>query len=327
MRCDAGAQHGLGHLSRCLTLARELRRRGATVEFWVSASAAILARVREQGFAVNYVADVGAADRLEWLEMAADLLIIDSKAADADYVATCQDRVPGVVFDDELARDLPCSVIINNNVWAAAADYPPRAGRKLLLGTEYNTVDPRYFDLAGTVRQGLLISMGGEDPGNHTAWLIETLAPHLPAMPVYVCIGPAHPDPDAVSEAAARHLPQAEIHRAPASLLDLVVRSSAALSAGGTTCYELAAAGVPTAILSVEDHQDRMRAAMCAAGAAVSLGRFDTIAHASAVQALERLLEPEEAARLAQAAKRLVPAPGVPSIVNALTTVLGVTAG
>lgn len=322
LRCDAGALHGLGHLARGLCLASELQRHGAEVEFALGAPSEICARVTAQGFAVKRTPDLGPNDDLMWLEDPADLIILDSKNLDESYAAKCGEQAPVVYFDDEEARDLPSVGVINNNVWADRDDYPARNDRIMLLGPSFNTVDPRYFELAGTERDGLLITLGGEDPANHTAWLIETLTDRLLSLSVDICIGPAHPDPDGVERAAAEYVPNAKLHRAPSSLLELFSRCNVALSAGGTTCYELAAAGIPAAILSVESHQDRMRQAMCDAGTAVSLGSFDTLDPINVREVLDELLDPANSKQMSYAAQRLIPLPGVHAIVASLTNIL-----
>lgn len=321
LRCDAGAKHGLGHLSRCMTLAATLSNAGAELRLVLHAPDSIKARVIEAGYTVvNVDADVGADNPADWLASDVCLLVIDSKEVIGDYVELCRTRCAVACFDDEISRILPCDMLINNNVWANRTDYQSFSGRRLLMGPLFNTVNPAYFALVGRRRNGLLITLGGEDPHNHTAWLVKTLANKIGNLPTHVCIGPAHPDPGAVVQSCKDYLPHAAIHCAPASLLDVAAQCHIALSAGGTTCYELSAAGIAMAVLAVEDHQSRLQSALERAGAALSLGAFDALNADEVLCVYDDLINPLIASRMVAAGKQLFPNPGVGQIVKAFAS-------
>lgn len=318
-RCDAGAVHGLGHLSRCLTVADACRHAGWRPGFVVHAPDELSRRVTTAGWPLYPAGGpVGSAadDPDAWMPHGARVVVVDSKAATAAWLLSCGRHRRVVCFDDEEARDLPCDVVVNNHVWARVGDYGDRPGRRLLLGPAFNTVNAAYFQRA-SAGHGLLITLGGEDPHNHSAWLVETLADLVSDMPVTVCIGPAHPAPYALRAVCAQRVPHADVLRAPSSLVAAAQRSHLALSAAGTTCYELAAAGIPFGVLAVEDHQDRMADAMVQAGVALRLGRFDDLDAASVRAAFARLQDDAVAAQLRDAGRRLMRGPGAPAIVAA----------
>lgn len=315
-RCDAGAKHGLGHLSRCLTLAGALAKQGVKSRFAINAPDSLADRIIAAG---HEVARVGVPlgpldDPGEWPASGVGLLILDSKGITQDCAAACKAIAPVVCFDDEVARDLPCDVLINNNPWACADDYGQRAGRKLLLGPKFNTVRAEFF-APPSERHGLLITLGGEDPDNHTTWLIEQLVADIGHLPTVIVIGPAHPDPESVQNVCKTMLPHAEVNFAPATLAPLVLRCHIAISAAGTTCYELAAGGVAMAVLAVEEHQARLADTMVSKGAALSLGRYNDIEKEKVRKTYADLVRPQTAASLAMAGRSLFPRPGIDAIV------------
>jgi UDP-2,4-diacetamido-2,4,6-trideoxy-beta-L-altropyranose hydrolase len=208
-------------------------------------------------------------------------------------------------------------VLINNHPWARLDDYGLRVGRKLLLGSRFNTVRQEFFS-PPLMRNGLLITFGGEDPANHTTWLIEALASEIGRMPTVVVIGPAHPNTEAVQSACELLLPEAEIHLAPATLVPFAHLCHIAVSAAGTTCYELAASGIAMAVLAVEEHQSRIAEEMVSAGAALSLGRFGEIDKEMARRTYADLACPAIAEDLAAAGRTLFPAPGADAIADVL---------
>ena len=245
-------------------------------------------------------------------------VLVDSKEVDAEYIRHLASKSVVICFDDEVARDLPCRAVINYNIWASASDYSVRDMRELLIGPKYNTIDPAYFNLAGKKREGLLITLGGEDPQDHTSWLISTLHKQIAHLPVHICIGPAHPAPDRVIALCHKALPNAIVYSSPTSLVEPISHCALALTAGGTTCYELAASGVAMAVIAVEKHQLTMRDALVDNSAALSLGSYDELNAENVRKVVRQLLQPEKAERLAQSAKTLFNTSGTTHIIEAI---------
>lgn len=339
-RCDGGREDGLGHLSRCLALADALAAPGGS---------AIVLTHSPDGVGADAVARRGHRSRLapESAGRGADLqfvldviqgeqesgrrpiLVVDSRCVDEDYVRACSELCFSVCLDDEQLRDLPCDVLINGHVWVSVDDYPARAGRTVLAGSRYNLVRQDYFrekadegaSPAGTQSGSLsvLITLGGEDPGNHTCWLVEQLADLLAAQATTIVVGPAHPDPESVQRAVARHLPSAEVVRDPPSMVPYITAAEVAITAGGTTCYELAAARVAQAAIAIEDHQERLVAALEERGCLVALGNHRDLSADAVREAIADLLgsaDLRQAMHRSQAA--LFPASGVPAISEAV---------
>lgn len=319
IRCDAGAHHGLGHLSRGFVVARAFIEAGARPYFVVQAPSNIFALIADNGFeSVAVVEQTGQDEISTWLRTNTDLLILDSKEYETEYIRQCQRLVPVLCFDDEVTRDHGSDFILNNNIWSKPQDYPMRKNRELLIGPHYNTVDPKYFSMAGRSRNGVLLSLGGEDPHNHSTLLLQMLAEPLSRMPVHVCIGPAHPAPEKLWWACETYVPHATIHIAPKSLVPMMEVCHIALSAGGTTTYELAAAGIAMAILSVEDHQDILREAFVARGAALDLGSHATISATMVMDTFCDLCNGAIQNSLIEAARCMMPGPGAMQIVRAI---------
>lgn len=285
IRCDAGRDHGLGHLMRCLTLAESLRAQGAmNIKFMVQASSRILQRIYDSGFSVldaRFVTGTkeSCAEILDWNHQNCQndpirpWIVIDGKYASPSSVEPLSHIANVICFDDFPYRDFPVPVIVNAQPWTTELDYPPHADRQILSGGRFNSIHPRYFEAAKIEnRQAILITMGGEDPQNDTAWIANSLGDMLTGYPVIVAIGPSHPDQLEAVNAINQHIPQAEILYAPSSLTLAAERSFLAISAGGTSCYELQAAGIAVAALAVEHHQLEFINALERLGGIVSIG-------------------------------------------------------
>ena len=332
-RCDAGPIDGLGHLSRCLNLADALAADGGKDPLFVSydpdgfAAERIAGRgyrctraearageTEERGTVLELLREAGGAG-------ARPILVLDSKSAGPDYAADCRDAAFLVCLDDQELRDLPCDLLLNAHPWIEAGAYPASNGRTVLAGAAYNLVPAEAFQAARRPSEpslSVLITLGGEDPANHTVWALRTFSDLLAPHAVTVVVGPAHPDPDSVHEAAAA-LPDCRIETAPASLLPLARAADVAVTAGGMTCYELAAARVAQAAIAVEDHQWPLVEALAARGCLTVLGAETAIPEAPARATLATLLDdPATRDAMAAAAAALLPRSGLRAVAAAI---------
>lgn len=333
-RCDAGRADGLGHVMRSLVLADAFAQHGAIPIFVTAMGADFVgaSRIMSRGYTViTSPARVGAdADRDAisdlWGCGGADLVIVDSKRADASYLAACRAKALLLLIDDDADGAKPVDILVNNQIDADASHYCDSVtGRSHLLGPSYNLVDPGYFPLQRPAEgqiQRVLITFGGEDPGNHTRWAMETLVAAHPELIVDVALGPAHPDPESV-RAAAKRLANAKLVEEPASLRPLAARADLAVTAGGTTLFELAAARVPALVVTIEDHQRRLVKPFAAAGACVLLGDHRMLDDNSAQTIFTRAIDDAELrARMQRAQAVLLPAPGAERIVDAIGAII-----
>lgn len=317
-RCDAGADHGLGHLSRCVAIADAVAARGAVTRFYVHADDAL------RNFAGTHEWhampwDTGMAGDLEHMQrelehMPDSVVVIDNKRVGKEYAAALRTLRPIAQIVDGDPRESAADIVINNHPGTEIFE----AEGRFLLGPSYNTVRPGYFAAANRKDRGaVLITMGGEDPGNHTAWILRHLGDLFANRPVLVVVGPAHSDSASV-EQAAKKVAGAEIHRAPHDLVALAERSEIAISAGGTTCYELAAAGIATAAIATEPHQEDLIAPLAERGAVLPLGGAGLAIEATRSKIKGLLTTRDLFNRIAHAARALFPAPGAPRIADAL---------
>jgi UDP-2,4-diacetamido-2,4,6-trideoxy-beta-L-altropyranose hydrolase len=332
IRCDAGGDHGLGHIIRCLTLADAfVDRSDHRPVFITENSDCVAAKVianRGHRFLPGNGPAGSATDIKKSSEILANtdgdnLLIIDSKLIDADYPEKFRQTSYVACIDDEKFRDLKCDTLINNNIWATHDSYPQRKGRTLLLGPEYNLIRQSFFEVTRknkgrSVLSRVLITMGGEDPLNHSHWFLENFLTEFSKCEVIVIVGPSHPAPDTIRNMSAKY-PLLSVIEGSNDITRHMVGVDLAVSAGGTTCYELAAAQITTLALAIEPHQAAMIEKMEKAGCLVSLGSASDVSIQTVREQINKHLD--AATNNTAAAynfKSPFKAPGAPVIVDAL---------
>jgi spore coat polysaccharide biosynthesis predicted glycosyltransferase SpsG len=314
---------------RCLTLARAFRAAGREPLFVTAVGAEYVGSKKIGSFGFTSVAAGGPAGTEGDLNsllprlrsQGAPLLVADNRNLGTQYLSACREAARIVYLDDDVAWAPPVDVLVNGKPGIVPHDYPcGERGPLFLVGPEYNLVRDEFFSISpsrGSGKLRLLITLGGEDPLNHTAWVIHHAAGILQTVEVAVIVGPAHPDPAGVVAAAEQCCPQARVLSDVHDMAEVFAETDLAITAGGTTCYELAAAGIPALAIVTEDHQWNLVRPLAAAGSLEILGDQRRIDAAALNQRLQRVIDSQESrTAFAAAGKKLFPAPGAKRIVE-----------
>lgn len=280
MVTEGSAEIGLGHVSRTLTLALQLREVGMRVDFvLVRAIPAAERLIGEAGFTCSSTpADTtGTPDRAE--------LATRLRASGTGFVIvdTRDDNLPltkafvdpqyrlGVICDGAI-DSFTVDLVVNNNLYAPSLARPVEPGSTVfLLGPEYALVRPEFTAHRTTAYDPdgpLLLTFGGSDPAGQTARWLTTLADW--DQPGTVLVGSGHPDPQGI-----RHQAEAlgwEVQVDPQEVAALMVSSGMVVSAAGITVSELACLGVPGGLVACADNQRSIAAEAARLGIFESFG-------------------------------------------------------
>jgi UDP-2,4-diacetamido-2,4,6-trideoxy-beta-L-altropyranose hydrolase len=267
-RCDAGAEHGLGHLMRCRALASAVTlANGGDVKFLCQAPAGLLAGLLGQRDIPYQTARYPVGSSQDERELRDEIegarvphtVVLDARTVEDRYVSALHGACDLVCLDDEQYRDLECRLIVNPNPWAKSEHYGVRPGRTILAGQSLALVDGSFLDQRRDRTflgdpPAVIVTMGGEDPDNVTAGVLRALA-EVSRLRLMVVLGPAFRGQSRVLELANVSPHDVEIIEGNSDLAPLMATADAAISSASTTCYELATAGVPTILVTLADHQ------------------------------------------------------------------------
>lgn len=289
---------------RCLTLAGELREKGADVSFLTRELPGHLCdTMTALGFPVHRLpAPTTSAE--SWLgvpwevdreqtqetlarEEGADWLIVDHYGLDRNWESALRPWTQRLMVIDDLAnRPHDCDVLLDQNLCAGMETryegLVPEACRQL-IGPRYALLRPE-FRLArsglaprdGQVRR-LLIFFGGVDATNETAKALEALEQlALPDLEVDVVVGASNPHQDML-RAHCERAPRTSLHVAVQHMATLMAQADLAIGAGGTTTWERCYLGLPALILTLADNQVPLVQAVAAARAAWNLGPAEAV--------------------------------------------------
>jgi UDP-2,4-diacetamido-2,4,6-trideoxy-beta-L-altropyranose hydrolase len=268
VRADSSSRIGSGHVMRTLALAQAAKDAGHEVAY---AAFSMLdgpaARLRSEGIDLHLIDATAGSDA----DLSAILALVSSLRADRvivdgyDFDARWDDAFAaanlGLLRVDDIA-DQPAyraRWLLNQNPYAARADYPADSPSRFLLGADYLMLRREFRraerprrDLAARPRR-ILVTFGGADPGHHSLPAVAALQPLLGADGEILVLlgsgytGPAIPEGDGLS-----------VLRDVTDMPALLASVDAAIAAAGSTVYELAWMQVPALLVQTAPNQARI---------------------------------------------------------------------
>ena len=271
---------------RCLALAQGWAQAGGRVTFVMAGSnPALHARLQREGFAVvDLAVEPGGADDAAATvrcarELPATWIIADGYGFGAGWQK--QVRAGGVrlaVLDDYgHAERYFANLILNQNVLVDASWYGRREGScRLALGPGYALLRREFLAWSGRERlipvtaTKVLVTLGGSDPDNVTQQVLANLR-QVPGIEVVAVVGGGNPHRVALEALVPEYnatSPWLRLVVDATNMPELMAWADVAVSAGGSTLWELAYMGLPALVLVLADNQVPATRALDAAGIA-----------------------------------------------------------
>lgn len=285
-RTDASSQIGTGHFMRCLTLADELKRKGAKIIFISRHTPQFLAAaLRDKGFVYKSIKDEIDIDILEdlphslWLgttqendakltnevlaDISCDWIVVDHYALDHRWEKSVRTSCKKIMVIDDLAdRQHACDVLLDQNYYE---DMSSRYANKvqdhcqLLLGPSYALLKDDFKSFrtqiaphSGEVKK-ILVFFGGIDAADFTSLTINTLAGINRQWSVDVVIGLQHPNSAKIQKTCDKY--RFKCHVQTARMAELMSEADLSIGAGGTAIWERCCLGLPAIVFCTAENQ------------------------------------------------------------------------
>ena len=339
-RVDSSSLIGSGHLMRCLTLANELRSRGAEVLFLSrehpghlierieKASFSLCRFPAPQTLSISKPNDYGAwlgvtqeqdvAQTLRALDnQRYDWMIVDHYGLDVTWERAVRPLVEKILVIDDLAnRYHDCDVLLDQNYFGETfSRYQHLLSEpcKCLLGPDHALVQPEYAQLRtilppgdGQVRR-VLVFFGGSDSTEQTGKVLKVLShSDFSHLAVDVVIGANYPNHEEIKTLVSQR-PGTALYQNLPTLAGLSARADLVIGAGGATTWERMCIGLPSLVISIADNQDAPTTSLTTDGFQKSLSAGINASLAEWHQAILHLIEePATVLGLARKASNLV---------------------
>ncbi|MFI3175858.1 MAG: UDP-2,4-diacetamido-2,4,6-trideoxy-beta-L-altropyranose hydrolase [Eubacteriales bacterium] len=331
-RVDGNGKIGTGHVMRCLSIARALRTLREESRFLI-AGHEMQGIIEEQGFQVSIVhTEYTQMDtELEQIPLyleGVNLLLIDSYYITKQYLECVEKKAKVVYLDDLVHLPAPVDYLINYNCYANKKRYADTYTARIhtLFGMDYAPLREEFQSVDYQVRDvcsKILITTGGTDQCNLAVQLLErfVLCQGLDHVEFIVVVGAFHEHKESLERLAAQYK-QISLHHQVKNMSQLMAECDIAISATGSTIYELCAVGLPTIALAFVENQDEIASVMGEQHRVLLAGHY----HYEGVPVIERTVEyvlhlcthVEERRRLHHCARSAVDGQGATRIAQAL---------
>ena len=299
-RVDSSNTIGMGHVTRCLTLAHALKQKGARCLFVIQDHEGHPQQsIRQQGFQV-ITTPVSDETRDAEHSMNAvqgvypDWLIVDHYRLGAAWETALRPYCQKIMVIDDLAnRNHDCDLLLDQNLVADMAHrydrhVPPACTR--LLGPEYALLQAEYRTLHSTILPRhnpitrIFAYFGGADNQDLTGRTIAAFAALKRAdITLDVVINPTSRHAAKVHR-LARGQSNISLHEALPSLAHVMQKADLAIGAGGATSWERCCLGLPSVVITLADNQKPIAQELHRQGYILWLGDQDTV-DTTAIQA------------------------------------------
>jgi len=200
------------------------------------------------------------------------VILVDSYFVTAEYLRALRAYGRVYLLEDMPGHIWPVDGVINYNAFADPRSYEAlyrksggsipdsdvKQSIELYIGASYVPIRPQFvgsdYQARGQVRE-LLVTTGGGDRENIAGKILERLKDM--ACRIHVVSGPYNPHGEWLADYAREH-PRVTVHQRVDEMAKLMLRCDLAVTAGGTTVYELCALGVPFVCFSYAENQEAL---------------------------------------------------------------------
>jgi UDP-2,4-diacetamido-2,4,6-trideoxy-beta-L-altropyranose hydrolase len=275
---------------RCLALAQAWQDSGGQCIFAMAESTpAIEQRLREEGMEVEQLtASRGTAeDAKETAHLAskenAVWIVVDGYQFRSAYQLEVKTAGLKVLFMDDNGHAEPycADLVLNQNIHANASFYARRQpSTRLLLGPRYAMLRREFRPWREWQREipvggrKILVIMGGSDPNNVTAKVIEAIGQlSNPSLETTVLVGGSNPHLCSVRASIREQKQSMRLITDAVDVGEWMAWADVAVAAAGTTFGEMCLLGLPGILLVLAENQEGVAAAADNMGIAWSLGK------------------------------------------------------
>ncbi len=277
-RADGNSKIGAGHIMRCLSIADAAVNKSEEVIFYTAGNE--FSEIIKTRRITNIVLRTDFMQmeselvlfKVELLKNKPSIVFVDSYFVTKDYLCELLDICHSyggklVYIDDVLAFDYPCDILINYNIYGPdkEQDYISLYGNKcptLLLGVDYVPLRKEFSiakpRLAKERPTDILVSTGGADMSHialaSTQYISKLNNCNLSKLKYHILVGAMNDDKEEIEHIASR-CDNIEVHFNVKDMLGLIKSCDIAVSAAGSTLYELCATQTPTITYILADNQ------------------------------------------------------------------------
>lgn len=332
-RVDANEHIATGHLMRCIAIAKACENLGLKCKFYLAENK-MTSKLDDNNLPydilytewdrlhkeIPVMTELIKREQLQWL-------IVDSYQADAYYLTSLNKACRVMYIDDFTEKPYDIAAVLHYNYVKNDTEFEKlykNTGTMVLAGSDYVPLRREFQKKIPVQReQAILITTGGTDPYMITQRILEHKNEYikLRQYTFHVILGSMNQSVKKL-ELLAKGDSKIILHQNVNNMSDYMRKCECAVSAGGTTLYELCACETPTVCFSFADNQKQFVKSMGRDGIMISAGdvRENNQIEKNILSAITELTEREELRnRFVEKMRNLIDGLGTVRIAKALS--------
>lgn len=260
LRADASPVQGTGHVMRCLTLSEALISRGHEVILLTNHSGVpwLEAVVASSNIQVEFTTQ-HSLDAAECLAFTPDWVVVDSYEILAQDISALALQVALLAIIDGTSRGIHPSLFLEHNLGSEDNDWPVDVSGHLLAGSKYTLVRDAVlhqkrlepWNFQGKIPHVVAV-MGGSDPTGAIVMVTRAIAVLQGECTASIVVSEQWSEK--VHEVVG-HIEGIEVIPPTNELPVLLGKADIAISASGTSAWELCSLGIPSVLIAVVENQ------------------------------------------------------------------------
>ena len=321
-RCDAGPKYGLGHLMRCIAIAQGFQRAGYKENIFFLRKAGnddlyeeLLGR---NGFRYVFLPNLAKGLQFDFEEYfhqgKMNLMIFDNYDVTAEQMISYKQKNKRLVAIDDLAdREFFVDLIINQNIGSESLVYKTKGPVRLLLGSPYVLLRNNFLQIKNVRNQNengakpldekhVFMSFGGGDTFSRIKRVLRMFHKLDQKLETKIVVDFALPNNQILLSQVRREfsgLRKIFVHMiiGKYDLAYPMNNADFALTAAGTSVFELAFLGTPQMVFIIDKNQEITGNKVNKTGIGICLGDIEGISETEFVKTFLEFLENESMKR------------------------------
>ncbi len=330
--CITDRTKGFGNLSRCVTLAEEMRRKGYKITFIINHNNVAEKELQRRKFI--HVSIPKFTSRSNYSSLISktlnhkkyELVIIDAR--EYGELLSKNLKVKNfkiVLLDDAWGRNAYADMIFNGTMIEQYHKYKKINKKcRMFLGTKYwiiskefSTHKKKLHEIHPKKKYSIVVSMGGADVTELTLLVIRSLL-DISNIKITVIVGPFFKNLMKL-HALIRNKKNVTVVYSPKKIWKEFLKADAAIASSGNTLFELAIQRIPTICIAAVPHQVPYAKTFAAKGFTIDLGFWKNVKKERIRKTLVQLIMGEEKRRkMCLAGNKIIDGKGLSRVVQVL---------
>lgn len=266
IRVDGNDTIATGHIMRCIAIADALKSKGEDTTFIIADE---YPREIIECHGYNAICldtawddmDSETGKMAELIEKEKiEKLLVDSYYATYSYLESLRNHTTVIYIDDLNSMTYPVDVVINYSSYGKM-DYKKQysgADTQLWFGSLYTPLRSEFFNCQYNLRRNanrVLITTGGTDKYNMAFKTAVSMLKFNGNVELYIVAGRYNENIPHLLRLQSEHPENVYVFQNVDNMAELMQECDVAISAGGTTLFELCACGLPAVCFGFADNQ------------------------------------------------------------------------